>query len=302
MLLEHGVDGIGSKEGANVSECSFTSLKSTHLKHEARDVERTRPKTEQLTNLTSGQGSFKWSSKLMKFVWICSRKGSFEGPSPNLARSPNKPMATALTDSLFCRERTQKQFNKCPEGWTCETGSGTQTFSKHGRMRREMLMSMGLMWDSSISARTLESPPMASRVMLSSISSLSSIPAIMADSTVVENLLTWRTARARIILQYLKDWSRLKWEEGPHLFTASIGYIPKAPNAKPANLTIGIHQPSKQPIHEHFHQIHISSTLVIDQLENKNKWLIIIVLLYPSRLLLWLTWAKTAAAMILCGS
>ena len=62
------------------------------------------------------------------------------------------------------------------------------TFSKQGLILRAMLMRMALMWASSIWASIRDRPLIASSVIRSSRSSLSSMPAIMADNTVVE----WR--------------------------------------------------------------------------------------------------------------
>ena len=64
------------------------------------------------------------------------------------------------------------------------------TFSKHGLILRAMLISIGLTCPSSICSNILARPDMASMVMRSSGSSLSSIPASMALRIVVENLET----------------------------------------------------------------------------------------------------------------
>ena len=65
------------------------------------------------------------------------------------------------------------------------------TFSKQGRILSDILINIARIWLSSISASIRDKPLMASRVMSSSKSSLSSMPAIMADSTVVEYFWTW---------------------------------------------------------------------------------------------------------------
>ena len=50
-----------------------------------------------LTAITTGSPSSRWSSKLTKLVWICSKKGPSEGPLPNRDRLPNKVNAAART-------------------------------------------------------------------------------------------------------------------------------------------------------------------------------------------------------------
>ena len=72
------------------------------------------------------------------------------------------------------------------------------TFSKQGLILRQMLISICRTLFSSSFARILASPDIDSSVISSSRSSLSSIPAIIADRIVVEYFSSWRITKVVI--------------------------------------------------------------------------------------------------------
>ena len=98
-------------------------------------------------------------------------------------------LATHAREAIYTRERSNpagRSLGRKRQTQACSTAIVWPTFSKQGLILRQILMSICRTLFSSNLARILASPDMASSVISSSKSSLSSIPAIMADKIVVE--------------------------------------------------------------------------------------------------------------------
>lgn len=60
---------------------------------------------QQLTTTTTGSLSLRCSSRLTKFVWICSKKGPSDGPLPNRDSVPKSVNAAARTAGAGCMDK-----------------------------------------------------------------------------------------------------------------------------------------------------------------------------------------------------
>ena len=95
------------------------------------------------------------------------------------------------------KKKTEKKGDQIkPFEWHCLILG--PTFSKQGLILRQMLISICRTLFSSSFARILASPDIDSSVISSSRSSLSSIPAIIADRIVVEYFSSWRITKVVI--------------------------------------------------------------------------------------------------------
>ena len=61
-----------------------------------------------LTTTTTGSDSLRWSRRLTKLVWICSKNGPSDGPLPNRDSVPKRVNAAARTAGAGCTVYRQR--------------------------------------------------------------------------------------------------------------------------------------------------------------------------------------------------